>query len=216
MRDTAAATRKIAGRKDDILRVARSLFVKKGVEGTSLDDIVARTGGSRRNIYNEFGNKEGLLSAVVDQIVSEIATEIERQVDDDAASTEPREWLLRLCHGFSRQMLDPHLIAVFRQFISQKNDQERVAMLWKSGPARFHRHLANWLRLQNDTGRLRVPDPERAAIFLPEMIKGKFQLELLTGRRDRIPPEELEDHISAAVDFFLAGLQPGQAPLAPG
>ncbi len=52
---------------------AQQLFFKHGFDETSLEMIINETGGSRRSIYNEFGNKQGLLLAVVNGQVSKQA-----------------------------------------------------------------------------------------------------------------------------------------------
>ncbi|WP_066560957.1 TetR/AcrR family transcriptional regulator [Croceicoccus bisphenolivorans] len=52
-------------RREAILEAARSLFVSKGYDQTTLQDVVERAGGSLATVYKLFGNKDGLLHAVV-------------------------------------------------------------------------------------------------------------------------------------------------------
>ena len=40
-----------------ILNSAQELFFNKGFDETSLEMIINKAGGSRRSIYNEFGDK---------------------------------------------------------------------------------------------------------------------------------------------------------------
>ncbi|MEV6138698.1 TetR/AcrR family transcriptional regulator [Nocardia sp. NPDC051990] len=49
-----------------LLDAASTLFVEKGYQQTTFADIAARSGISRGSIPWHFGNKEGLLAAVVD------------------------------------------------------------------------------------------------------------------------------------------------------
>lgn len=44
----------------DVLQKARSVFWKKGYNGTSMDELVKATGLSRSSIYDTFGDKHGL------------------------------------------------------------------------------------------------------------------------------------------------------------
>jgi len=44
------------------------MFLDRGYEAMSLDTLIARAGGSRRNIYDRFGGKEGLFIEVVNQL----------------------------------------------------------------------------------------------------------------------------------------------------
>ena len=55
-----AAKRDPEGVKRDILRVASEEFSSKGLSGTRIDDIAARTKTSKRMLYYYFGDKEGL------------------------------------------------------------------------------------------------------------------------------------------------------------
>ena len=59
--------RGLDGRREALLRAAAEVFFEQGYAATSIDAIIERAGGSKRNIYNEFGNKQGLFSAIVRQ-----------------------------------------------------------------------------------------------------------------------------------------------------
>ena len=59
----------LSSRGESILEAAKNLFLKHGYAQTSLEMIIAEAGGSRRSIYNEFGNKQGLLTSVIQQQV---------------------------------------------------------------------------------------------------------------------------------------------------
>src|SRR3546814_1634110 len=48
-----------------LLAASASIFFEQGYEATRIDDIIERAGGSKRNIYEEFGSKEGLFAAIV-------------------------------------------------------------------------------------------------------------------------------------------------------
>lgn len=54
------AKRDPEGVKRDILRVASEEFSNKGLSGTRIDEIAARTKTSKRMLYYYFGDKEGL------------------------------------------------------------------------------------------------------------------------------------------------------------
>ena len=56
----------MAGRKGAvILDTARQMFLERGYDATSLDDVAAASGVSKTTVYNNFEDKEGLFSAVV-------------------------------------------------------------------------------------------------------------------------------------------------------
>lgn len=49
----------------EIIEVARAAFARKGLSGTRIEDIAARTSTSKRMIYYYFGDKEGLYREVL-------------------------------------------------------------------------------------------------------------------------------------------------------
>src|SRR5688500_1395336 len=75
----AAKSARPSGRREALLQAAAEVFFEQGYAATSIDAIIERAGGSKRNIYNEFGNKEGLFSAIVtenaDKVLSTLAIE---------------------------------------------------------------------------------------------------------------------------------------------
>src|SRR3546814_12122601 len=54
-------------RRAAILEAAGQVFFEQGYAATSIDAIIERAGGSKRNIYSEFGSKEGLFTALVSE-----------------------------------------------------------------------------------------------------------------------------------------------------
>ncbi len=56
-----------------LIRAARSAFAEKGYAAASMDDLTAEVGLTRGALYHNFGDKRGLLAAVVDQIDAEMA-----------------------------------------------------------------------------------------------------------------------------------------------
>ena len=61
-------TRRGLERKAQILEVATDMFLSHGFDGVSIDNIVLAVGGSKTNVYSQFGNKEGLFRAVIENL----------------------------------------------------------------------------------------------------------------------------------------------------
>ena len=60
--------------REKLIDVARQLFVHKGVENTTMNDIAAASDKGRRTIYTYFKNKLEIYNAVIER-------ESERQVE---------------------------------------------------------------------------------------------------------------------------------------
>jgi AcrR family transcriptional regulator len=69
-----------------LIAAGRKAFAEKGYSAASMDDLTADAGLTRGALYHNFGDKRGLLAAVVDQIDSEMASraqEIGARAGDD-------------------------------------------------------------------------------------------------------------------------------------
>jgi AcrR family transcriptional regulator len=56
-------------RREQLLKVGRTLFAEKGFEGTSVEEIAARANVSKPVVYEHFGGKEGMYAVIVDREV---------------------------------------------------------------------------------------------------------------------------------------------------
>ena len=58
--------------REEVLRRATDLFVRKGYEGARLQELVQVTGLNRFSLYKEFGGKEGLFQAALEAYLGEL------------------------------------------------------------------------------------------------------------------------------------------------
>jgi len=65
-----------AQRREQLIRVARTLFAEHGVEATSVEEIAATAGVSKPIVYEHFGSKDGLYAVVVDREVQRLESAI--------------------------------------------------------------------------------------------------------------------------------------------
>ncbi|KQQ72515.1 TetR family transcriptional regulator [Rhizobium sp. Leaf321] len=69
-----------------LISAARKSFAEKGYASSSMDDFTASAGLTRGALYHNFGDKKGLLQAVIDQIDSEMLRRM-RAAADHASGT---------------------------------------------------------------------------------------------------------------------------------
>lgn len=74
LKNNNQSTEECMDRRTKLLYAARDVFLEKGYVKANLDQIIEIVGGSRRNIYNEFGNKQGLFLATVDYFADKVFT----------------------------------------------------------------------------------------------------------------------------------------------
>ncbi|MCF1481845.1 TetR/AcrR family transcriptional regulator [Agrobacterium vitis] len=77
-----------------LIAAGRKAFAEKGYAAASMDELTAAAGLTRGALYHNFGDKRGLLAAVVDQIDSEMATRAQ-QIGSHAAT----DWHRLLAEG---------------------------------------------------------------------------------------------------------------------
>lgn len=66
-----------------LIEVARELFATQGIEGTTMNDIAARSGRGRRTLYTYFRSKEEIYSAVIEGELEYISDEMDKVIQMD-------------------------------------------------------------------------------------------------------------------------------------
>ena len=60
-------------RKKELLKIAYRMFIEKGYDNTSVDEIIAEAGIAKGTYYYHFPSKEATLEAVIDMMIAEEA-----------------------------------------------------------------------------------------------------------------------------------------------
>lgn len=70
-------------RREQLLRVGRTLFADKGYEAVTVEEIAAEASVSKPVVYEHFGGKEGLYAVVVDREMADLLARIEAALQPD-------------------------------------------------------------------------------------------------------------------------------------
>lgn len=89
-----------------LISAARRAFAEKGFAGASMDELTADVGLTRGALYHNFGDKRGLLAAVVAQVDGEMAM---RAQGVGAATGSDWEGLLAEGAAYIEMALDPEV-----------------------------------------------------------------------------------------------------------
>ncbi|MCU5782838.1 transcriptional regulator [Alcanivorax balearicus MACL04] len=89
-----------------LIQAARRAFARQGYSAASMDDLTAAAGLTRGALYHNFGDKKGLLQAVVDQIDGEMLERM-RAAQEHAAN----QWqgLLQESVAYIEMALEPEI-----------------------------------------------------------------------------------------------------------
>ena len=175
-------------RRVAIVDAAESLFLEQGYERTSLAAIIKRSGGSLATVYELFGNKQGLLRAVVERA---------RDMGDIGSGMCEREsgaeMLREFAYRLSEHMTAPRSIALMRVVIAESlRDPEFGRAFHRDVHQSFVSDIAAAFAEWTAEGRAKIDDPHGAAelylatVFSDAQLKAMIAVDLAPPDRARI------------------------------
>jgi TetR/AcrR family transcriptional repressor of mexJK operon len=192
----------VENRRERLVRMAAPLFLKKGYDNVSIDEIIGVVGGSKATIYAWFGGKEGLFEAVVRQKCSHVILAIHV---DTAGSLEAQ--LIEIGQSFLAVVLSPPILEFHRLMVSIGRTFPEIGRLfYKTGPDSAYSIVARWIAKQQKDGRIGEGDPYRLAVLFLDMLIGEHQLGWLTSVQRAARRDKIDETVRIAVKVFLRGV----------
>ncbi len=189
-----------------VLEAAKTLFVSRGFEGTSMDAVAAEAGVSKLTVYSHFGDKDTLFKSAVQ---SRCEQQMPEQMFHVPRGTPIRKALLALAQGFHELIHSPEAIALHRMMITNSGQSTHLAELFfEAGPKRTLEGFEGFLVEAIADDQLEIDDPARAAGHFLVLLKGLSHMRQLVGCACPMEPSETAAHISSVVDLFLRAYQP--------
>ena len=184
---------------------ATELFLEHGYEATSMDMLIQKVGGSRRNIYERFGGKEGLFSAVIAEECRRLAKPLESFTLEDGCA---RQTLEKFGAEILHIIKQPRVLELHRLMIAEgKRFPQLSRTIWSAGHHNAKSVLAAWIQRQQENGKLRPTlDASGLAYAFIHMVTGEAQLQLLSGG-PCTTEEQDRSTVALAVSLFLAASQ---------
>ncbi len=203
------ANKRLAARREAFLEAGRSVFAEKGFADATLDDVIAKSGGSRQTLYALFGGKQGLF----EEIVSDNCETIFRGMTPDLLATRPPcDVLEEVGTRYLTIVTSPACMSLHRLIISEAPRIPEIAQrFWSLGPGRSRRFLAAFFETQIARGVLRLPEADAAANHFLEMLSGTVRMQCLIGLRPSPGKAEIKKIVKGAVAQFLEGCIAGDA-----
>lgn len=202
-RDTSGTTQdaRREDRRRAILDAAEALFLEQGFARVSLAAIIRRSGGSLATAYELFGNKHGLLRAVIERDKHERLAEFDELIERTESAAE----ILRtITDRILELVMQPRQVAMLRIVISESlNDPEFAREFYRELHLGRVAHLADIFRAWNADGRAQFDDPEAAAELYLDMVVGDAELEALIGDVMRRKGESLRERMDWRLDIFI-------------
>ncbi|MDE7402424.1 MAG: TetR family transcriptional regulator [Muribaculaceae bacterium] len=187
--------------RDKFIEVARSLFARKGIENTTMNDIAAASEKGRRTIYTYFKSKREIFNAVIDSESAELVSKLSEIV------AQPADPALKL-----RRYIDARL-ELMRQIVA-RNGSLRAAFfrdVRKVDRARAvisKKEIKLLMKILHEgmvLGEFNVPHIKKTAIIITTAISG-FDVPYIRNNMSEYGFEK-EQMASVITELILNGLK---------
>jgi AcrR family transcriptional regulator len=201
--------KELAGEVEErILAAARKVFLERGFEGASIDEIAEAARSGKPTIYGRFANKRALFIAVVMQSV---AANVARFEEHSPTGATFEERLESVAVPILQWVLVSDSVRLMRVAIAEAGRFPDLAirvhlMARERGAQAIARLLAEAAQ-SDELGRLPAFAPERLTtttrffqdlVFLPLLMRALF------GEKLKLLRAEIGPHVARGIAFFLA------------
>jgi len=207
--------KELAGEVEErILDAARKVFLERGFEGASIDEIAGLARSGKPTIYARFRGKRALFTAVVRR---DIVARIEQFKGDVPAVGSIEERLAGAGIAVLRWALDSDRVRLLRLAIAEVHRfPDLASSVSRSARDRSTEVAARFLReiaQSDELGTQPAFAPQRLAttarsfldlVVLPIMLRALFEQKLEALR------PEIGPHVASSVAFFLAACRNGE------
>ena len=182
----SAIVKRAAPRADDprvvrsraaVLDAARTLFLGHGYAGTTMDDIAAAAGLTKRTLYNNYGDKEALFTEIVSHVLAyaeEFVHGLHEEFAVEITKTNLRQKLHDLGARLALGIIRPEVIALRRLLIGEARLFPTLAAdYFDRAPGQVIDALAAGFARLGRRRLLRVSDPHRAAAQFAYLVAGE-------------------------------------------
>ena len=182
--------------RDAVLSAAVALFIRKGYDATSIDDIAKSLGVTKSAVYHHVGSKQELLAEALDEALDEL----DNAVDEAARGAGPASQRLRDVVRRSVEVLVAHQSAVTLLLRVHGNSETELAALKRR--RRIDRALASLVNEAVEEGALRGDlDPDVLSRLLFGMVNSLVEWYRPNGE---ISTEQLATTVAALAFEGLA------------
>ncbi|WP_334184632.1 TetR/AcrR family transcriptional regulator [Novosphingobium sp.] len=178
--------------REQLMSAARDAFRVKGYAATTIDDIIARVGGSRGTIYFHFRNKFGLFEAVV----REEAAQFTDAVSDISSPRKPDIVNLRdAIDQLVKVVTERDAIDLLRMIIAEGHKYPLIADLYRDLSSALRVQVRSLLRKYASHTPCALTDVDFCAELFLACVVADAQIALLAGLEDGQDKEALAERI---------------------
>jgi AcrR family transcriptional regulator len=183
-----------------ILAVATELFLERGFSGASTTELLRRTGGSKTTIYAYFGDKAGLFTAVIDEMLLDSVSLLKSL---DLAELPIRDALVKIAGQYLKVVLSRRYLGLMRIVVAEVNRFPEIGeAFYARGPGLSYERFRTFLDERTVNGELVIADTSRATDLFFGTLLHRELLERLYGVKSA-PLRNVSAVASAVADEFI-------------
>jgi AcrR family transcriptional regulator len=187
-------------RHRDLLTAAMRLFLEKGWEATSVDEISRVSGVAKRFIYARYPDKGALFIGVIERFIAERIGALQSPAPPPA---DVEQGLFDFGARLLELALEPDTLAIFRLFVAQAPRFPDLAQLFvERSRQRNFTEIAKIMAPYLACGAIEGDLDMRTEQFFILVVGIPQRMAMLIGRE---PPQQEERRLRAAVRLFLDG-----------
>jgi len=190
-----------AGKNSAIVNAASRLFLEKGFDSTSMDEVAKRAGVSKQTVYSHFSSKESLFGESIRAAILKYYPDLALE----KIQTHSLEVDLRaVCENYARLLMSEDAMAMYRLLVAAAPKGPALAKIfWESGPKDMELRLEEFLQIWVDNGELVIKDTHKAASRLFVLLKGRPHFMQSIGLISSVTEEQLQANVDEALEAFL-------------
>lgn len=159
-----------------LLESAAALFIGKGIDETTVDDIVSSAGIAKGTFYHHYESKAALLAALRASVLEDFQMHVDAALAECPADDLPLRldtWVKAACEGY--------ILMIPRHDVAFVNDGLR----WTASDKKHQRDLVALLAQGNEEGVWAVKNPHLAATFIFRGLLGVIDDLVLTDKNPK-------------------------------
>ena len=196
-----ALAKKTAERRAAIIAAASAVFLEQGYESANLSDIMDRAGGSFATLYGQFGDKKGLLLAVLNDRIDAITTSMSIEL---TGALPINQGLTLVGRTFVTSVLETESLDIRRLLIGMARRFPQITSRYlQLGPDRVIKTLACYLEERAEAEKIQLRDSHQASREFLELASAGMVNWALLDVSFRPGPSQINRAVDRAVRLFL-------------
>jgi TetR/AcrR family transcriptional repressor of mexJK operon len=191
-------------RHEELLNIALDIFLERGFEQATMEEIAIQVGMSKRTVYARYEDKGALFKAAVRRAIER--TTMPREALEAVATDDLEETLAAIARLRIVNVARPVATKLQRILSAQSyRFPELFNAAFEEGAGPTIRFLTDLFERFSKQGEINVTEPQRAAAaFLSLAVGGPARI-IVSG--NKLDDTEIEKHIRFAVGLFLVGIR---------